>query len=64
MSYVPEHSIAATERGLHPTMKFRAVIAGWLVATGVAGLLYIAGLALGFSSFDAWHAAGDRKSVV
>jgi len=63
MSYVPEHSIAATERGLHPTMKFRAVIAGWLVATGVAGLLYIAGLALGFSSFDAWHAAGSAKTI-
>jgi hypothetical protein len=63
MSYVPEQSIAAAERGLHPTMKFRAVIAGWLVATGVAGLLYIAGLALGFSSFDAWHAAGSAKSI-
>jgi hypothetical protein len=44
-------------------MKFRAVIAGWLVATGVAGLLYIAGLALGFSSFDAWHAAGSAKTI-
>ncbi|MBB6185927.1 hypothetical protein [Rhodanobacter sp. MP7CTX1] len=44
-------------------MKFRAVIAGWLVATGVAGLLYIAGLALGFSSFDAWHAAGSAKGI-
>jgi hypothetical protein len=63
MSYVPDHSIAAVEPGLHPTMKFRAVIAGWLVATGVAGLLYVAGLALGFSSFDAWHAAGSAKGI-
>jgi hypothetical protein len=63
MSYVPDHSIAAVESGLHPAMKFRAVIAGWLVATGVAGLLYIAGLALGFSSFDAWHAADSAKGI-
>jgi hypothetical protein len=63
MSYVPDRSIAAIEPGLHPRMKFRAVIAGWLVATGVAGLLYIAGLALGFSSFDAWHAAGSAKGI-
>ena len=63
MSYVPDHSIAAVEPGLHPTMKLRAVIAGWLVATGVAGLLYIAGLAMGFSSFDAWHAASSAKGI-
>ena len=63
MSYVPDPSIAAVERGLHPTMKFKAVIAGWLVATGVAGLLYIAGLALGFSSFSAMHAADSVKSI-
>jgi len=52
MSYVPESSV-----------KFRAVIAGWLVATGIAGLLYVAGLALGFSSFDAWNAAGSAKGI-
>lgn len=35
------------------SMNFRAVFAGWLVATGVAALLYLAGLAMGFSAFDA-----------
>ena len=63
MSYVPESSVNIDKRNLHPTMKFRAVIAGWLVATGVAGLLYVAGLALGFSSFDAWNAAGSAKGI-
>ena len=63
MSYVPESSVSIDKRNLHPTMKFRAVIAGWLVATGVAGLLYVAGLALGFSSFDAWNAAGSAKGI-
>jgi hypothetical protein len=63
MSYVPESSVNIDKRNPHPTMKFRAVIAGWLVATGVAGLLYVAGLALGFSSFDAWNAAGSAKGI-
>ena len=63
MSYVPESSVNIDKRNPHPTMKFRAVIAGWLVATGVAGLLYVAGLALGFSSFDAWNAAGSANGI-
>ncbi|OOG41365.1 hypothetical protein [Rhodanobacter sp. C05] len=63
MSYVPESSVNIDKRNLHPSMKFRAVIAGWLIATGVAGLLYVAGLALGFSSFDAWNAAGSAKGI-
>jgi len=63
MSYVPGNSIVADERGLHPEIKFRAVVAGWLVATGIAGLLYVAGLALGFSSFDAWNAVGSAKGI-
>ncbi|BDU23157.1 hypothetical protein [Dyella sp. GSA-30] len=44
-------------------MNFRAVFAGWLVATGVAALLYLAGLAMGFSSFDADHMGGAAKAV-
>lgn len=63
MSFIPESSANRDRRNLHPAMKFRAVIAGWLVATGVAGLLYVGGLALGFSSFDAWNAAGSAKGL-
>lgn len=63
MSFIPESSASMDRRNLHPAMKFRAVIAGWLVATGVAGLLYVGGLALGFSSFDAWNAAGSAKGL-
>jgi hypothetical protein len=33
------------------------------MATGIAALLYVAGLALGFSSFDAWDAAGSAKTI-
>lgn len=46
-----------------PSMSFRAIFAGWFIATGIAALLYVAGLALGFSSFDAWDAAGSAKGI-
>lgn len=44
-------------------MSFRAIFAGWLVATGIAGLLYIGGLALGFSAFNAWNASASVKGI-
>ena len=46
-----------------PSMSFRAIFAGWFIATGIAALLYVAGLALGFSSFDAWDVAGSAKGI-
>lgn len=42
----------------HPRLNWGAVVAGWLVATAVAGLLYVAGLALGFAAFDPFDASG------
>ena len=44
-------------------LSFKAIFAGWFIATGIAALLYLAGLALGFSSFDAWDAAGSAKGI-
>ncbi|MGP1664942.1 MAG: hypothetical protein ACTS5I_03310 [Rhodanobacter sp.] len=46
-----------------PSLSFKAVFAGWFIATGVAALLYVAGLALGFSSFNAWDAADSAKGI-
>jgi hypothetical protein len=48
---------------LHPRMSWGAIIAGWLVATAVAGLLYVAGLALGFAAFDPNDVAGAAKGI-
>jgi hypothetical protein len=48
---------------VHPSMSWSAIIAGWLVATAVAGLLYIAGLALGFAAFDPNDVAGAAKGI-
>ncbi len=61
-SYTPAGH-AADAVVVHPAMSFRAVLAGWLIATGIAGLLYVVGLALGFSSFDAWHPEGAAKGI-
>ena len=63
MAYVPGNRIAAEQAVVHAPMSFRAIVAGWLVASGVAGLLYVAGLALGFSSFNAWHAEASAKGI-
>ena len=44
-------------------LSFRAVLAGWLVATGIAVMLYLGGMALGFSAFDAWHPGASAKGL-
>ena len=46
-----------------PPLSFKAIFAGWFIATGIAALLYLAGLALGFSSFNAWDAADSAKGI-
>jgi hypothetical protein len=48
---------------VHPTMNWGAIIAGWLVAVGIAFLLYVAGLAMGFSAFDAHNAEAAAKGI-
>lgn len=35
-----------------PLMRWGAIFGGWLVATGIASVFYVGGLALGFSAFD------------
>lgn len=46
-----------------PALSFRAIFAGWFIATGIAALLYLAGLALGFSSFNVWNATASAKGI-
>jgi hypothetical protein len=55
--------VVASPATIHPSMSWSAIIAGWLVATAVAGLLYIAGLALGFAAFDPNDVAGAAKGI-
>ncbi|WP_109126456.1 hypothetical protein [Dyella sp. C11] len=44
-------------------MRWSAVFAGWFVATGIAILLYGAGIALGFSAFDPHNAQAAAKGL-
>ena len=53
-------SVARVE---HPRMRWGSVIAGWLVATGIAFLLYVGGLAIGFSSLDPHNTEAVAKGI-
>jgi len=59
--------VVATEAGAavieHPRMRWGAVIAGWLVATGIAFLLYVGGLAIGFSAVDPHDLQAVAKGI-
>lgn len=44
-------------------MSFRAIFAGWLIATGIAVLLYVGGLAMGFSAFNAWNGPASAHGI-
>lgn len=48
---------------VHTRLSWGAILAGWLVATAVAGLLYVAGLALGFAAFDPHSSSGAIKGL-
>lgn len=48
---------------VHARLSWSAIFAGWLVATAVAGLLYMAGMALGFAAFDPYASDGALKGI-
>lgn len=47
----------------HPTLHWGAVFAGWFVATGIATLFYVFGLAVGFTAFDPYHTAVTTRGI-
>lgn len=49
--------------GPHAGMSWGAIVAGWLVAVGIAFLMYVAGLAMGFSAFDPYDADATAKGI-
>lgn len=46
-----------------PSMNWGAIIAGWLVAVGIAFLMYVGGMAIGFSAFDPNNAEAIAKGI-
>src|SRR5690242_3898269 len=53
------HAGVRTEIGL----RWSAIFGGWLVAGGIAFLLYVAGLAIGFAAFDPYNASASAKGI-
>lgn len=49
-----------SESTIHPRLSWSAIFAGWFMAMGMAGLLTLGGLALGYSAFD----AGDDATTI
>ena len=58
-----ETGVPTSSATLHPRMNWSAIVAGWLVATAIAGLLYMAGLALGFAAFNPYDMAGAATGI-
>lgn len=56
-------STAVLEAAWQPSLRWSAIFAGWLVASGIALLLYVAGLALGFAAFDPYDAQATAKGI-
>ncbi len=57
------HSVTTVVDVEPVTMRWGAIIAGWLVATAIASLLYVAGLAIGFSAFDPYNSTVTAKGI-
>src|SRR5664279_1197198 len=47
----------------HVKMNWGAIFGGWLVTTGIASLIYVGGLAVGFDGFDPYHAAATGAAI-
>lgn len=47
----------------HPSLRWSAIFAGWVVAGGIALLLVVFGIALGFQMFNPYDAAAAAKGI-
>jgi hypothetical protein len=63
MEHFHTASTAVVESHSHATLRWSAIIGGWMLATGIASLMYVAGLAIGFTAFDPYNAAATAKGI-
>lgn len=63
MARIETASTVAVDLPTHPSLRWGAVFAGWMVAGGVALVLFVAGVALGFHMFDPYDAASTAKGI-
>src|ERR1700676_1854247 len=63
MEHFHTATTAVVESHSHASMRWTAIIGGCVVATGIASLMYVAGLAIGFTAFDPYNAAATAKGI-
>src|SRR5690349_7990493 len=56
-------TVVGTDINAMPVMRWGAIIGGWLVATGIASMLYVAGLAMGFTAFEPNNAEAAARGI-
>ncbi|MGH7065135.1 MAG: hypothetical protein ACREET_13750 [Stellaceae bacterium] len=47
----------------HGTMRWSAIFGGWLLATAMASLMYVAGLAMGLTAIDPYNVEASAKGI-
>jgi hypothetical protein len=63
MEHTETTSASLVDVHAYATMRWSAIFGGWIVATGIASLMYVAGLALGFTAFDPYNADATAKGI-
>jgi hypothetical protein len=63
MSTIVTEEVTTLGGGILPRVKWSAIFAGWLVGMGIAWLMYLLGLAAGFTAIDAANADNVAKGL-
>lgn len=63
MAYATDATASPVDVQTELRISWSAIFAGWVVAAGMAFLLYVAGLAVGFAAFDPYNAAATAKGI-
>src|ERR1700693_1276918 len=63
MEHIRTEATEVIDAHSHALLRWSAIFGGWVVATGIASVMYVAGLALGFTAFDPYNADATAKGI-
>jgi hypothetical protein len=63
MSHATHANASQVDIQTQSGLSWKAVFGGWVVAVGIAFLLYVAGLAIGFEAFNPYNASASAKGI-
>ncbi|MFI4951668.1 MAG: hypothetical protein ACHP7M_00875 [Burkholderiales bacterium] len=63
MQYSETRVVSEVAPAGHATMKWSAIFGGWLLAMAMASLMYVAGLAMGFTAMDPYNVEASAKGI-